>query len=200
MCLSDIATILRKRNIESPPGTKCALILDSTPAPTTFTNAFRAAMAAMPGGLQKLIGGAIISVIYFFTFATRALLWRPTLTTCEMIAVNDPALLPWTSTPTPRMYLYSTADVVIPASAVEAHATDARRVGFPVQMVNFGTSAHVSHARDHPEKYWDAVQKFWSDAMKVDGGDGGGARVGGGPAIEVRIAIFCRWIWTKGLN
>ncbi|KAM5543160.1 hypothetical protein V8D89_003034 [Ganoderma adspersum] len=188
LCLSDIATMLRRRNVQSPPGTKCALIFDSTPAPTTLPYAIRASMAAITGGfLQTLLGGAIISVVYFFTYAARELFRRPTLVTREMAAINKPALLPWTSAATPRMYFYSTADAVIPFRAVERHAADARRVGFPVRMVNFGTSAHVSHARDYPEKYWDAVQKFWEEAMGEHGGNGSTSEArAGGQAIEHR--------------
>ncbi|KAI1791261.1 hypothetical protein LXA43DRAFT_1094644 [Ganoderma leucocontextum] len=71
---------------------------------------------------------------------------------------DDPTLLPWTSTATLRMCFYSTApDVVIPSNVVEEHAAEARRFGFLGQMVTFGKIAHVSHARDYPEKYWDTV-------------------------------------------
>ena len=202
MCLSDIANILRKRNVRWPPDTKCALILDSTPAPTTFTSAFRATMTAMPGGLRKLIVGALIYIIYFLTFVARALFRRPTLTTREMAAINDPTPLPWASatTATPRMYLYSTADIVISSNAIEAHAAEARRAGFPVQIVNFKTSAHVSHARDYPEKYWGAVAEFWKDAMRLHGGnDQGRADVPVPGGLEVRVVTAFRG-WTKELR
>ena len=216
LCLSDVATILRRENVQSPPGTKCAIIFDSTPAPTTLPYAIRASMAAITGGLlQTLLGGAIISVLYSLTYAARALFRRPTLVTREMAAMNDPAsrFLPWTSASewaaTPRMYLYSTADVVIPFRAVEGHAADARRAGFPVRMVNFETSAHVSHARDYPEKYWSAVQTFWEEAIRMGGrggdsdgnGDTSEARASG-QAVEVRAfpGLFFAGGWTKELR
>ena len=208
--------MLRRENVQSPPGTKCAIIFDSTPAPTTLPYAIRASMAAITGGLlQTLLGGAIISVLYSLTYAARALFRRPTLVTREMAATNDPAsaFLPWTSASgwatTPRMYLYSTADVVIPFREVEGHAAGARRAGFPVRMVNFETSAHVSHARDYPEKYWSAVQTFWEEAIRMGGrggdGDGNGdiseARAGG-QALEVRTfpGLFFAGGWIKELR
>ncbi|PIL34038.1 hypothetical protein GSI_03747 [Ganoderma sinense ZZ0214-1] len=189
LCLSDIANMLRRRKIQSPPGTKCALIFDSAPAPTTLTYAIRASMASLTGGLlQTLLGGTLIYVLYFFTYLARALARRPTLVTREMVAVNDPAFLPWTSLATPRIYLYSTADVVVPFQSVEGHAADARRVGFPVRTVNFETSAHVSHARDYPEKYWGAVRELWSEAVGVHGGDTGAGDRADVSSVEVRIA------------
>ena len=206
--------MLRRENVQSPPGTKCAIIFDSTPAPTTLPYAIRASMAAITGGLlQTLLGGAIISVLYSLTYATRALFRRPTLVTREMAATNDPAsgFLPWTSASewaaTPRMYLYSTADVVIPFRAVEGHAADARRAGFPVRMVNFETSAHVSHARDYPEKYWSAVHTFWEEAIRTGGrsGDSGtdtGEARACGHAVEVRAfpGLFLAGGWAKELR
>ena len=206
--------MLRRENVQSPPGTKCAIIFDSTPAPTTLPYAIRASMAAITGGLlQTLLGGAIISVLYSLTYAARALFRRPTLVTREMAATNDPAsaFLPWTSASgwatTPRMYLYSTADVVIPFREVEGHAAGARRAGFPVRMVNFETSAHVSHARDYPEKYWSAVHTFWEEAIRTGGrsGDSGtdtGEARACGHAVEVRAfpGLFLAGGWAKELR
>ncbi|KAI1782124.1 hypothetical protein LXA43DRAFT_533144 [Ganoderma leucocontextum] len=165
MSLSDVAAILRRRNIQSPPGTKCAIIFDSTPAPPNLTLTIRAFTAGMRGRLRKLLAGGVLTLVYFLTFVVRTILRRSKPLTREIAGLNDPALLPWTSKATPRLYLYSAGDVIVPSSAVEEHAAKARMAGFPVQMVNFGQSAHVSHARDYPEKYWDAVQRFWSEAM-----------------------------------
>ncbi|KAM5543158.1 hypothetical protein V8D89_003032 [Ganoderma adspersum] len=128
------------------PGTKCALILDSTPTPPTYTLTLRAFTAGLHGWLRKILAGRVLTVVYF-------LFRRPRPLTREIAGLNDPALLPWTSKATPRLYLYSTADVIVPASAVEEHAAHARMAGFPMEMVNFGWSAHVSHARDYPEKH-----------------------------------------------
>ncbi|KAI1791260.1 hypothetical protein LXA43DRAFT_889372 [Ganoderma leucocontextum] len=167
MSLSDVAAILRRRNIQSPPGTKCAIIFDSTPAPPNLTLTIRAFTAGMRGRLRKLLAGGVLTLVYFLTFVVRTILRRSKPLTREIAGLNDPALLPWTSKATPRLYLYSAGDVIVPSSAVEEHAAKARMAGFPVQMVNFGQSAHVSHARDYPEKYWDAVQRFWSEAMRL---------------------------------
>ncbi|KAF8954310.1 hypothetical protein BDZ97DRAFT_1766358 [Flammula alnicola] len=64
-----------------------------------------------------------------------------------------PHLLPWFSpSTTKRLYIYSTADDIIPAEEVEAHAKRARKVGVDVRTEDEG-SPHVAHARTYPELY-----------------------------------------------
>ncbi|PIL34039.1 hypothetical protein GSI_03748 [Ganoderma sinense ZZ0214-1] len=167
MSLWDMAAVLRKHNIQPPPGSKCAIIFDSTPTPPTYTLTVRAFTAGMRGWLRKLLTAGVLTVVFFLSFVIRTILRRPRPLTREIAGLNDPALLPWTSKATPRLYLYSTADIIVPASSVEEHAAHARMAGFPVEMVNFGRSAHVSHARDYPEQYWDAVKGFWAQATKA---------------------------------
>ena len=49
---------------------------------------------------------------------------------------------------------------------VEEEAAKAKQAGFPVELVHFGKSGHVAHARENPDKYWDAVRSFWSESVK----------------------------------
>ena len=166
MSLFDMAVVLRRRNIQPPAGTKCAIIFDSAPAPPTLPLTIRAFTAGMRGRLRKFFAAGILTVVYFLTFVVRTILRRPKPLMQEIAALNDPALLPWTSKETPRMYFYSTGDKIVPSTAVEEHAAQARIAGFSVDLVNFGDSAHVSHAKDHPEKYWESVRTFWSEAVR----------------------------------
>ncbi|RPD78425.1 DUF829-domain-containing protein [Lentinus tigrinus ALCF2SS1-7] len=165
MSLVDLARAIRKRNLKSPPGTKCAVILDSTPAPATLPLAVRAFTAGTRGLVKKGLLLLVLAVVYFLTWVFRTIARRPEAIAQAMAALNDPDILPFTSLRTPRMYLYSTADNIVQAPAVEEHAARARMVGFPVQMINFGKSGHVSHARDYPEKYWEGVREFWLEAL-----------------------------------
>ncbi|TFK88746.1 DUF829-domain-containing protein [Polyporus arcularius HHB13444] len=162
----DLATAIRKRNLRAPPGAKCALILDSTPAPPTLVLAIRAFTAGTRSLVKKALLSLTLSVVYFLTWMFRTLTRRPEAIAQGMAALNQPDFLPFTSLRTPRLYLYSSGDTIVPAEAVEEHAARARMAGFPVQMVNFGKSGHVSHARDYPEKYWEGVRTFWVEAMK----------------------------------
>lgn len=166
MSLVDLAAAIRKRHLKSPPDTKCALILDSTPAPPTLVLAIRAFTAGTRGLVKKGLLSLGLSVVYFITWAFRFITRRPESIAQGMAALNQPGFLPFTSTHTARMYLYSSADNIVPAQAVEDHAARARMAGFPVQMIDFGRSGHVSHARVYPEKYWEAVRTFWIEALK----------------------------------
>ena len=166
MSLVDFAAALWKRNIKHLNGTKCAIIFDSTPAPATLPLVIRAFTASMRSRLQRYVMAIVLTVVYAFTTALRIVTRRREATVIVMEHLNDPDLLPWTSIRTPRMYFYSTGDKIVPASAVEEHAAQARMAGIPVQMVNYGKSDHVSHARDYPDRYWEAVRLFWMEASE----------------------------------
>ncbi|KAI0743426.1 hypothetical protein C8Q80DRAFT_836655 [Daedaleopsis nitida] len=163
MSLADLAIALAHRDVKVPEGAKCAMIFDSTPAPVTLSLAVRAFTVGFRSLFQKLLFGFGLSVVYFLTFIVRTIMRQPEPIAIVLKQLNDLRLLPWTSVRTPRMYFYSSGDRIVPAKDVEEHAAMARMLGFPVQMLNFGKSDHVSHARDYPEKYWEAVRAFWRD-------------------------------------
>jgi hypothetical protein len=64
-----------------------------------------------------------------------------------------------------RIYLYSEGDEVIGVHGIESHAKESEGLGWRVKLEKFEKSAHVSHARTHPEQYWGAVTGAWDDAV-----------------------------------
>ena len=160
----DLASAIRRRGLQAPDGTKCAVVFDSAPAPVTFSIMNRAFTAGIRSRIMKYLMIAFVSSTYIFTAIVGILFRVPRPMQREMAALNDPGLLPWTSTRTPRMYLYSSGDQIVPAPGVEEHAAKARAAGFPVRMVHFDRSAHVAHARDDPENYWGSIKTFWEEA------------------------------------
>ncbi|KAI9068373.1 DUF829-domain-containing protein [Trametes sanguinea] len=164
--LVDLASAMRRRGLQAPAGTKCAIVFDSAPAPVTFSIMNRAFTAAIRSTLKKYLAMAILSTVYLCTRLIQILFRRPKAMDYEMAALNDPAFLPWTSKRTPRLYLYSSGDTIVPAPGVEQHMNQARSVGFPVHSAHFGKSAHVSHARNDPEKYWNSIKSFWEEANR----------------------------------
>ena len=129
MSMVDLATAIRKRDLKSPPGTKCAMILDSTPAPLSLLLAIRAFTASTRSLVKTGLLSLTLTVVYFFTWVFRTIARKPEPIAQAMSALNQADLFPFTSARTARMYLYSSGDHIVPAQAVEEHAARARMAG-----------------------------------------------------------------------
>jgi hypothetical protein len=60
-----------------------------------------------------------------------------------------------------RAYIYSEADALIDWKYVEEHAEEAKQKGFNVRLEKFNGTAHVTHARGDPPRYWSIVKQTW---------------------------------------
>ncbi|KAF0686117.1 Aste57867_22082 [Aphanomyces stellatus] len=60
----------------------------------------------------------------------------------------------------PKLFLYSHGDHVVPSAEVEGSIAAATALGTTLEMVNFGTSVHVSHFAHAPETYEAAIVSF----------------------------------------
>lgn len=65
----------------------------------------------------------------------------------------------------PQLYIYSSADKVIPAEYVESFITEQQRIGHQVRACNFITSPHVDHLRNDPELYTSQLTQFLEDCL-----------------------------------
>lgn len=64
-----------------------------------------------------------------------------------------------------RAYVYSDADALVGADAVEAHIAEAKAAGFVVARAeNFKVTPHVAHMRSDEERYWGVVRELWEGA------------------------------------
>ncbi|MED6207901.1 hypothetical protein PIB30_039997 [Stylosanthes scabra] len=65
----------------------------------------------------------------------------------------------------PQLYIYSSADRVIPADSVESFVEAQRKAGHDVRACNFVSSPHVDHFRNHPKLYTSQVNQFLDDCV-----------------------------------
>ncbi|KAG9441982.1 hypothetical protein H6P81_017836 [Aristolochia fimbriata] len=65
----------------------------------------------------------------------------------------------------PQLYIYSSADRVIPAKSVESFIEEQRRAGHNVRACNFVFSPHVDHFRNSPELYTTQLTTFLEDCV-----------------------------------
>lgn len=62
--------------------------------------------------------------------------------------------------PTHELYIYSRADRLVSAAAIETHARDRERCGSHVSLFEMDGSAHCEHYKRHPAEYAAAVSAF----------------------------------------
>ena len=79
----------------------------------------------------------------------------------------QPNILPWLATESPRVYVYSKEDPIVPSTAVEEHIAEVKqKLGTQVTGELFPNSPHVAHARTDPDRYWAIVKNAWQDALQ----------------------------------
>lgn len=65
----------------------------------------------------------------------------------------------------PQLYMYSSADRVIPADSVESFVEAQRRAGHDVRACNFVSTPHVDHFRNDPKLYTSQLSQFLEECV-----------------------------------
>ncbi|GAB4839630.1 hypothetical protein Ancab_029154 [Ancistrocladus abbreviatus] len=65
----------------------------------------------------------------------------------------------------PQLYIYSSADRVIPSQSVESFIEEQRRSGHEVRACNFISTPHVDHFRNDPGLYTSQLTHFFEDCV-----------------------------------
>jgi len=141
-----------------------ALVLDSCPSAGDFRSigmAFRIAV-------RNPIARYIVLVIIYFLHALHRTLYTlfgvETKTMWYIKALLRPRLFPWMNSQTPRLYIFSRKDELVPWQEVEQHVEAAKARGLNVRCEVYEESAHVAHMRLDPKRYWASIQDLWQVA------------------------------------
>ncbi|KAG9111566.1 hypothetical protein FRC07_008042, partial [Ceratobasidium sp. 392] len=170
--LSSVARYLAEASHLSPTSSALpaqVLIFDSLPGIVDL----RIAMTAFTTSIRSPTIRALAK-LYYGTLYFGDTIWRRTISQDRDGTaffgrihhdLNDSKLLPQQ---VPRTYLYSDVDPLVQTESVEGHAKKVKEslaadgIGSDVvKLVKFKGSQHVSHARQDPQRYWDAVIKTW---------------------------------------
>ncbi|KAH8093780.1 hypothetical protein BXZ70DRAFT_976280 [Cristinia sonorae] len=142
------------------------LILDSVPGGAGLTPLLRAFTAPIKQRLVKLLAYIPLTLLWLFLVGTSVLTGKPGIITDLRDGLNNPNLLPWMTLKTPRVYIYSKEDLMVPSEEVERHIAVAKtRRGLSVTAELFHDSPHVAHARADPDRYWSIVRNIWTAAL-----------------------------------
>ncbi|KAG5643287.1 hypothetical protein DXG03_001254 [Asterophora parasitica] len=163
ICLSRLlAARYADRSLIQP--STCTIVFDSCPGLGNMQHAKNAFGTLTRNWLIRRLMNVVITWLFFYSAVVRRLFgWKNAIEELK-IALHSPRLLPWVHKGTPRLYLYSKTDEMVPFYEVDRHAEEARGAGLNVQTQVFEDTPHVCHAKIEPEKYWSAVTNLWRGA------------------------------------
>ncbi|KAJ3851501.1 hypothetical protein EV368DRAFT_83458 [Lentinula lateritia] len=148
-----------------------AIVIDSCPGNASFRGAIQAFTAALPkNSFLRVPVIFFITLLYGFgiirhrIFGVRPIFER--LKEGLLRKGSEGGILPWMTEKTPRMYICSNMDELIPVEQVEDHVKEARYRGLNAKIVVYEDTSHVAHARRYPEQYWGAVKDLWAQAVE----------------------------------
>ncbi|KAF8553929.1 hypothetical protein OG21DRAFT_1497407 [Imleria badia] len=148
-----------------------ALILDSSPAIGDFRSIGMAFSIAIPNPLYRCFALVVIYILHVLCLFLYALFGVEYRVTRYGKALLNPRLLPWMNSQTPRLYVFSKKDKVVPWQAVQQHVETAKKSGLNVRCEVYEESAHVAHVRLDPERYWASIQDLWQSACRQKSSD-----------------------------
>jgi len=166
--LSTLSHLISTRQLEAPTSITSALVLDSNPGYGNIQLAQRAMTANVKNPISNLGIRLLLMITFAFAWIMGTLVQgNPIFFVRMREELNKDKLLGWIDKKTPRVYIFSELDEMVPFEAVEEHAREAMALGFDVQLEKYKHSKYVSHARLDPERYWGAVKSVWQKAVTI---------------------------------
>jgi pimeloyl-ACP methyl ester carboxylesterase len=137
-----------------------ALVLDSAPGKATYEDTVRAFAVSLPKNIiLRFLGVALLKFFYGLYQLVCLLSRQEDMVERARKVLNSKSLF---DVKTPRMYIYSVNDEMVPWQYVEEHAAEAEKLGYAVDKEKFVDSGHAAHLVSDEMRYWDAVKSLWS--------------------------------------
>jgi hypothetical protein len=142
------------------------MICDSCPGSHDFLRNYAPWSRAMALGAAKYFPWPFVvtqGIAVAFLAAVHGLAWvtgNQSAAEFSVNAINDESLSVKSAG---KLYLYSKEDDIISWKDIEEQAADARSKGYDVVCEVFEGTPHVGHMKVHPEQYWGAIEKRWTD-------------------------------------
>ena len=130
---------------------------------------------AIRNPVVRYIALVLIYIVHAFRLSLQTVFGIDMMGTQCLKALLNPRLLPWMKSQTPRLYVFSKKDELVPWKAVQQHAEAAKTSGLNVRCEVFEESAHVAHMRVDPKRYWASIQDLWEIACRESRANAGGA-------------------------
>lgn len=136
------------------------VIIDCCPGDTSFDRAYQAAALSLPSSVPgQLVGKVLFYPVIGLIHGLQTTGWMNSVRDLRK-QLNDPQVF---GTSAARLYLYSTADQIVGYEDVESHQREAKSlVGCVVEGIAFPHSPHCALVRDHSERYWGEIKRFWT--------------------------------------
>ncbi|RAL12079.1 putative indole-diterpene biosynthesis protein PaxU [Aspergillus homomorphus CBS 101889] len=148
---------------EGRPLAVASMLYDSAPGTSTFRGGMRALSVGLPANpVLRGVGTVLLAALMVWSMLVALVVPRADGVMVGRRGTADAALVVGEDgrRPPRRCYLYSEGDAVVEARDVEAHADEVERLGGEVERVRFERSAHVSHMKTDPERYWGVVRRY----------------------------------------
>lgn len=140
-----------------------ALILDSCPGEASYTrsaNAILLPLAKSP--MLKLLAFPFTHVVLCLIFIADRVFGFENVVARARRRLNSSDYI---AHAVPRLYIYSSADQMVSAPDIEAHAEQARRAGYSdIIELRFEASGHCAHASRYALHYWASIALLFEES------------------------------------
>ncbi|KAF9230344.1 hypothetical protein BU15DRAFT_83749 [Melanogaster broomeanus] len=173
--LTALGRLLSSKYPSVPPSEHLVsgLILDSCPATSDVCTIYAAFRSTVPNLVTRCIILAFVYLVHAIRLCLSKAFGKEMMVMEHLkMQLLRPRLLPWMNAGTPRLYIFSEKDELMPWKEVQQHAESGKKAGLNVRCELFEESGHVAHARLDPKRYWASVQDVWEVACREGQSDG----------------------------